>query len=377
MDIKLSEDQIEIARQARRFCENESPMEFVRAMYADDQGFTEDLWTKMAEMGWTAMCIPEPYGGLDLDLLDLAVLLEEMGRALLPGPFFTTVVLGGLLVLENGSEEQRQRFLPDVVKGKVNLTLTLAEPDSRYRFDAIRETAVEENNEYVINGTKLFVPCAHVADGIICAAKTDTGAPEGEGISLFIVDKNLPGITCKIMETIAMDKQCEVVFDKVKVPQQNILGQQDEGWEVMEQILRWAAVAECALMLGGAQRASEMAIDYAKERVQYGNPIGHFQVIQHKCADMAIDIEGARYLTYQAAWKLSQGLPCTMEVSMAKAWVGKACSRVCAQACHLHGAMGYTEDHDTQLYLRRIKAAELTFGDATFHQEIVAQELGL
>lgn len=176
---------------------------------------------------------------------------------------------------------------------------------------------------------------------------------------------------------MACDKQCEVTFDKVRVPRVNILGKLDEGWGVAQENLRSGAVAECALMLGAAQRLFEMTLDYVKERVQFDSPIGRFQVVQHQCVDMAIDVEAARHMTHQAAWRLSQNLPCTMEVSMAKALVSEACNRICGQGCHLHGALGFSELHDTQLYFRRVKAATLAFGDAVFHQQIVAQQLGL
>ena len=371
MDFGLSEEQEMLKTMARDFLETECPVKLVREMENDEKGYSPELWRKMAQVGWLGLPFPEEYGGSDGSFLDLAVLLEEMGRAMLPGPFIPTVVSCGLPILAAGTDEQKHDFLPKIASGEIILTMALTEPNADYAATGIETKAVPTNGDFAVSGTKLLVPYAHIAQYLMTAVRT------GEGITLLLADTSSPGISCNLLTTVASDKQYEVIFDQVNVPQQNVLGRQNEGQEVLEQTLRWTAVAECALMLGGAQRASEMAIDYAKERVQYGSPIGHFQVIQHKCADMATDVEGARHLTYQAAWKLSQGLPCAMEVSMAKAWVGAACSRVCAQACHLYGAMGYTEDHDTQLYLRRVKAAELTFGDVTFHQEIVAQQLGL
>ncbi|MFC1870379.1 acyl-CoA dehydrogenase family protein, partial [Chloroflexota bacterium] len=329
------------------------------------------LWQKMAGLGWLGLPFPEEYGGSGGSFLDLTVLLEEMGRALLPGPFLSTVVLCGLPVLAAGTEEQKQDFLPKIADGETILTLALTEPSALYSAEGIEAKAIPDKDSYIIDGTKLFVTDAHIARHLLTAVGT------GKGITLFLTDASSPGIKCTLLKTLASDRQCEVVFDQVRVSQQNMLGQRDDGWGIIEQTLRQAAVAECALMLGGAQRMLEMAVDYAKDRVQYGKPIGSFQAIQHQCVDMAIDVEGARHITYQAAWKLSEGLPCAIEVAMAKAWVGAACSRVCAQSSHVHGAIGYTQDHDAQLYLRRIKAAELTFGDAAFHQEIVAQQLGL
>ena len=346
-------------------------MSLVREMEEDEKGYLPELWQKMAELGWLGLPFPEEYGGSDGSFLDLTVLLEEMGRALVPSPFLATVVLCGLPILAAGTEEQKHYFLPRIVGGETILTLALSEPGTDGNTASIEVEALPGNGDYVISGTKLLVPFAHVAQYLLTAVRT------GKGITFLLADASSPGLSYTPLQTIASDRQCEVVFDKVRVPQENVLGKLDDGWGILEQTLRQAAVAECALMIGSARRLCEMTIDYVKERVQYGRPLGSFQAVQHQCADMAIDVEGARHLTYQAAWELSQGLPCAMEVSAAKAWVGQACSRTAFQACHLHGAMGYTQDHDTQLYLRRIKAAELTFGDAAFHQEIVAQQMGL
>jgi len=371
VDFGLSEEQEMLKTTARDFLEKECPISLVRDMEEDEKGYSPELWHKIAELGWLGLVFPEEYGGGGGDFLDLTVLLEEMGRSLVPGPFVPTVVLCGLPILAAGTEEQKHDFLPRIAEGEAILTMALTEPSASYSAQGIEAGASPDNSDYIINGTKLFVPDAHIARHLLCVVRT------GDGITLLLTDAGSPGIRCTLLKTLASDRQCEVIFDKVRVPQQNTLGKRGEGWALVEGTLRQAAVAECALMLGGAQRVLEMTVDYVKERVQYDRPIGSFQVIQHKCADMAIDVEGARYITYQAAWKLSQGLPCAREVSMAKAWVGEAANRTCLQACHLHGAIGYTQDHDVQLYLRRIKAAGLTFGDTIFHHEIVAQHLGL
>ncbi|MFC1906888.1 acyl-CoA dehydrogenase family protein [Chloroflexota bacterium] len=371
MDFRLSEEQEMLKAAARDFLEKECPVSLIREMEEDETGCPPDLWHKIAGLGWLGLPFPTECGGGGGNFLDLTVLLEEMGRAMVPGPFVSTVVHCGLPILETGTEEQKNSFLPGIAGGDTILAMALIEPSARYTAEGIEASAVPHNAHYIVNGTKMFVPYAHIAQHLLTAVRT------GNDITLLLIDASSPGVSCTPLKTIASDKQFEVVFDNVSVPQANVLGQPDNGWPTIEQILRQAAVAECALMLGGARRMLEMTLDYARERVQYGKPIGSFQAVQHKCVDMMTDVEGARHLTYQAAWKLSEGLSCSMEVSMAKAWSGAASSRTCAQACHLHGAMGYTLDHDAQLYLRRIKAAELTFGDATFHEEIVAQQLGL
>ena len=371
MDFSLSEEQEMLKAAGRDFLEKECPLSLIREMEEDETGYPPDLWHKIAGLGWLGLPFPTEYGGSGGSFLDLAILLEEMGRALVPGPFVSTVVHCGLSILEAGTEEQKTNLLPGITQGETILATALTELSGLYTAEGVEARAVLGNGNYIVSGTKMFVPSAHVAQYLLTAVRTENG------ITLLLIDAKSPGITYTPLRTIASDKQFEVVFDEVPVPQANVLGQPDNGWPIVEQILRRAAVAECAMMLGGARRVLEMTLDYARERVQYGKPIGSFQAVQHKCVDMMTDVEGARHLTYQAAWKLSEGFPCSMEVSMAKAWSGAASSRTCAQACHLHGAIGYTWDHDLQLFLRRIKASELVFGDATFHEEIVAQQLGL
>lgn len=371
MEFGLTEEQEMLKTMARDFLEKECPVSLVREMEEDETGYSPELWRKMAGLGWLGLPFPGEYGGSGGSFLDLTILLEEMGRALVPGPFVPTVVLCGLPILAAGTEEQKHDFLPRIATGELVFTVALTEPGASYTAESIEVKAVATDGYFIINGTKLFVPYAHAANYVLCVVKTSIG------VTLLIADANSSGMKCTVLPTFATDRQCEVIFDKVKVPQKQLLGRLGNGWKVVEETLRLGAVANCALMLGGAQRVLEMTINYVKERVQYGKPIGSFQAVQHKCADMAIDMEGARYITYEAAWRVSQGLPGIREISMAKAWVSEACSRVCAQGCYLHGAMGYSQDHDAQLYLRRIKTAALTLGDATFHQEIVAQQLGL
>jgi len=371
VDFSLSEEQEMLKTTARDFLEKECPLSLVRDMETDEKGYSPELWRRMAGLGWLGLVFPEEYGGAGGDFLDLTVLLEEMGRSLVPGPFVPTIVLCGLPILAAGTKEQKHFFLPRIASGEVILTLALAERSASFSNPGIVVKAVPDDGDFIISGTKLFVPDAHIARYILSVVRT------GDGISLALADAASPGIRCNLLKTLASDRQCEVIFDNFRVTSDNLVGSKDGGWGLVEEILRHGAVAGCALMVGGAQRALEMTVDYVKQRVQYDRPIGSFQVIQHKCADMAIDVDGARYLTYQAAWKLSQSLSCAREVSMAKAWVSEAANRTCLQACHLHGAIGYTRDHDIGLYLRRVKAWGLNYGGTVFHNEIVAQHLGL
>lgn len=375
MDLSFTEDQEMLRSVARDFLERECPKSLVKEMDEDEKGYTPDLWRKMAELGWMGLVFPEKYGGVDGSFLDLVILLEEMGRACLPGPFFSTVVLCGLTILAAGSEEQKQELLTGIAKGELVLAFALTEPCARYEASAIATRAVPEDDSYVINGRKLFVNDAHIADYILCVAKTkDTAKPE-EGITLFLVDAKSPGIDCTLLKTLACDKQCEVVFNNVRVEKKNILGKVNQGWGVLEMTLQQATAAKCAEMVGSARAAFEMSVSYAKERVQFNRPIGSFQAVQHHCANMAVDIDGSTFITYEAAWSISHGLPSTMLVSIAKAWVSEACQRVTLLGHQIHGGYSFCRDHDMHLFHRAVRAGALMFGDTISHGKTIAREL--
>jgi alkylation response protein AidB-like acyl-CoA dehydrogenase len=376
MDFSLTEEQEMLRKMARDFLATECPKTMVKEMVNDANGYPPELWKKMAELGWMGLIIPEEHGGTGNNFLDLTVMLEEAGRGCLPGPLFSTIV-GSIAIMEAGSDAQKKEMLPKIANGELVATLALTEPSARYDPDAVSVKATKSGDQYVIEGTKLFVSDAHVADCLIVAARTAKTADPAEGITLFLVDGKSSGISVTPLITIAGDKQCEVILDKVKVPAKNILGEKDKGWPIIESVLQKATVGLCAQIVGGAQQVLEMAVAYAKERIQFGRPIGSFQAIQHHCANMAVDVEGCRFITYQAAWRLTEGLPAAKEVAMAKAWCSDAFRRVASLGHQIHGGIGFIEDHDMPLYFKRAKAWELLLGDSRFHQEKVAQEIGL
>jgi alkylation response protein AidB-like acyl-CoA dehydrogenase len=377
MDLGLNEEQEMLRESARDFLRRECPKQLVRQLDESDEGYSVELWRRMAGLGWMGLIFPEKYGGSGHNFLDLAVLLEEMGYNIVPGPFFSTVVLGGLTILTAGNEEQKNELLPRVARGGIVLGLALTEPSASYDAASVKTKATARNGEYVINGTKLFVLNANVADHILCVARTRKTKNPEDGITVFLVDARSPGLKCTLLKTLARDKQCEVVFDNVTVSKESIVGKRDEGWPIVKDVLQKATVAKCAEMVGGAQAALDMAVNYAKERVQFGRPIGSFQAIQHYCANMAMDVSGSRFVTYKAAWKVSEGLPAALDVAIAKAWVSEAYARVALSAHQIFGAIGFTMDHDIHLYYRRAKAAEIILGGADFHRGVVASELGL
>lgn len=374
MKLSLSEEQEMLKKTARDFLADRCPRAFVRQMEESDTGYSRELWQDMVRLGWIGLAFPEEYGGGGMGFLDLAVLLEEMGRACLPGPFLSTVVLGGLTILDIGSETQRQEYLPPVIRGEKMLTLALTEPGFGTRCATeVAVAATPNGNDYVINGTKLFVHDAHIADYVLCVTRTK---PEN-GITSFVVDAKSPQIRCMLLKSIAGDRQCELIFDGVMVPTSAVLGRMDCGLDVVQRMVERATLAKCCEMVGNIQRVLEMTLDYAKERKQFDRPIGSFQVIQHYCADMATDVDGARFAAYQAAWMLDRGLPSATQVAIAKVWMCEASQRVMNLAHQIHGAVGVSMEHDLHFYTRRAKAAESAFGDADFHREVVAREMGL
>jgi len=375
MDFSFSEQQEMLRKIARDFLSTECPRESVHQLLKDKTGYPPELWNKMAELGWTGLVIPEQYGGIEGSFLDLSALVEEMGRAALPGPLFSSLI-GSLAILENGSDQQKEELLPKIASGEMILTLAVNEPDLGYNVDALQCQAAADGKDYVINGTKLFVENAHVADIIICAAKGKDIAGK-EGISLFLVDAKDPNVIFSPIDTIAGDKQFKVDIRGARIPESSVLGEVHNGREPLKRLLEVGAVLKCAEMLGGAQQVMDMTVDYVKERVQFDNPIGSLQAIQHHCANMMIDLEGIRYITYLAAWKLNEGLPCSSEVATAKAWTGEAYQRICDLAHQCHGAIGFCEESDLPLYSKQVKSSQFAFGDSQFQHHIVAEAIGL
>jgi alkylation response protein AidB-like acyl-CoA dehydrogenase len=376
MDLRFTETQEILKKMARDFLTTECPKTLVRKLEQSEEGYSPEVWKKMAELGWMGLIIPEEYGGIGYTFQDLVVLLEEIGRNILPGPLVATVT-SSFPILEAGTEEQKKDLLPRIARGELILTTALLEADGVFDASGIAVKAAPKGNDFIINGTKLFVEMAHVANCMLCVTRTKDGASPEKGITLFIVDAKTPGISCEVMPTTAADKLCEVRFKDVAVPKKNILGKLDEGWPIVQMMFRKGATAKCAESVGAIETCVEMTVAYSKERVQYDRPIGAFQALQHKMADIWTAMETSRYLVYEAAWMESEGLPCAKEASMAKAYVNEVYKDVAKWAVRLHGAIATSADHDIPFYYRRSKAADIAFGNTDFHREIVAQRIGL
>jgi alkylation response protein AidB-like acyl-CoA dehydrogenase len=379
MEFNFNEDQEMLKKSAREFLTSECPVTLVREMESNEKGYSADLWKKIADIGWLGIVFPEEYGGTGYKFMDLVVLLEEMGRSCLPGPFLATV-LSGLLILDSGTEQQKRALLPNIANGDSIFALALTENSGLYSADFIDLQANLDTDNYILNGKKMFVSDAHIANYYLCVARTKTEkADPKKGITVFVVDAKSPGISNSSLgsDTIARDKIFVVDFKNVKVPKSNMLGELHQGWKIAEKLMKYGAVAECARMLGGAKRVLEMSVAYAKERIQFGRPVGALQIIQHYLANMLTEVDGSNFITYEAAWKLSEGLSCAKEVSVAKAWVSDAYYRICIVGHQIHGGIGFTQDHEMGLYFRRAKAQEISYGDADFHRAKLAIEIGL
>jgi alkylation response protein AidB-like acyl-CoA dehydrogenase len=378
MNFGFNEEQELLRNTARKFFENECGSDTVRRLMETPEGISAELWKKLAEQGWLGLIYPETYDGMGLGLVDLVVLMEEMGRAVAPGPYFSTVLLGGLAILEAGGEGQKKEWLPKIAGGDKRVALAWMEPSAQLGPAGVALTAVEKGGRYTLSGTKLFVHDAHTADALVVAARTRPGAG-ADGVSLFLLPKGTKGIEVTLLPTMDQTRKlCEVTCADVAVGADALLGAAGSGWVPLSRVLDRATVALCAEMCGGAQKVLDMTVEYAKIRQAFGRPIGSYQGVKHRAADMLVDVENSKSITYYAAWALDEGSPeAPLAVSMAKAYVSDAFRRVTAAGIQLHGGIGFTWEHDLHLYFKRAKGSEFTFGDATHHRERVAQLVNL
>ena len=379
MDFGFNEEQEMLRATARKFLENECTSDFVRKRMAEPAGVTDEFWAKLAEQGWLGLVYPEEYGGSGLGFVDLTVLMEEMGRAVMPGPFFSTVLLGGLTILEAGSAAQKKAWLPRIADGTARATLAWTEPSARWDAGGVTVAAKAGDGGFRLTGTKLFVLDAHLADVLVVVARTREGGRPEEGLTLFLVPRDARGVEVQLLPTMDQTRKlCEVTLGDVAVAADGLLGARDGGWAPLARVVERATVALCAEMCGGAQRVLDMTTEYAKIRIAFGRPIGAYQGVKHRAADMLVDVENAKSLTYYAAWAMDEHAPdAALAASMAKAYVSDAYRKVAGAGIQLHGGIGFTWEHDLHLYFKRAKSSEFTFGDATFHRERVAQLINL
>ncbi|HET6952791.1 MAG TPA: acyl-CoA dehydrogenase family protein [Acidimicrobiales bacterium] len=371
MNFAFSEEQEELRRITRQFLESKSPETEVRRLMETTEGYDPAVWSQMAnELGLQSLTIPEEYGGQGFTYVELTVVLEEMGRALLAAPYYSTVVLAANAILHSGDEAAKKELLPGIASGETIATLALTEPNGKWDLSGVEATATRAGDGWTIDGTKMFVLDGHVANLIVVAARTDAG------LSLFKVDGDAEGLTRTPLATMDQTrKQAKLEFSGVPA---GLIGTDGGAGEVLGRVLDLAVVALAAEQVGGAQKVLDMSVEYAKNRVQFGRPIGSFQAIKHKCADMLLEVESAKSAAYYAAWcaaELNDELP---EVAcLAKAYCSEAYFHSAAENIQIHGGIGFTWEHPAHLYFKRAKSSELLFGDPTYHRELLAQRLGI
>ncbi len=376
MDFGMDEQTAIVKDTARRFFREQCPSARLREILATEEGYSKDVWRQMAELGWLGLVNDEAYGGSGGTFLDLFALVEEMGRALLPSPFFTSAVLSGRLIEEAADQRRKETLLPQMIRGETILTVALLDEQGRSDVeDPTLEARQVDDDAYELTGTRLLVSFAHVAKGILlCAKLHGTG---GRGPTLFLVDPRTDGLEMVPLNTLTKEKTFALRFDRAGIDADRIVGDIGQGGIYLGRIRPGATVLKCAEMLGGMDRIVEMTVNYVKERHQFGRPLGALQAVHHACTEMATCLETTRLITTQAAWMLSQGLPADKETAMAKAWCNDSCKKCAAIGHQLHGAIGFTEEHDMHLYSQHAKASEMAFGASWFHRSRVAEELGL
>ena len=374
MDVLLNEEEEMVKNAAREFLGGECPPSLARAMEVDDLGYPPELWRQMARLGWLGMALPESLGGQGLPLTYLGIIMEEVGRAIAPVPFHSTMV-AALTIAADGSQEQKQSVLPKVCEGDTVLTWALTERDPRFLPETIATEAVEQGDNFVISGTKMFVDNFGAAEKCLVVCRTASASDGNQGISLFLVDTGSAGITNVPLIAIARDKQSQVIFDNVVVPKSDLIGQVDQGWPVIQAMIDRATVLLCAQMVGATRKDAEMAIEYAKNRAAFGRPIGSFQSIQHLCADMILWVDGAQLLTYEALWKMDQGLPSSIEISQAKSFCNEKCEAVVRSSQVIHGGIGFMMEFDLHLWFRRVTSWTMRLGTSFEHRAKIAKAL--
>jgi acyl-CoA dehydrogenase len=370
VDFGLSPDQQLLRATARAFLDEHATSAAVRALWDDPRGERDDLWKELGRLGWLGLALPEAHGGSALGMVETAIVLEELGRVAFPGPYLETVV-AAQTIQTAGSPAQQARWLPAIAGGAARATVALLDAELDWRPEATATRAVPDSGGVRLTGVKQWVPWAHVADLLLVPAR------EPEGLSLFLVEAGADGLD--VSPVPAMDpgmRWSTVRLEGVRAGHGARLGEAGAAAAILDGLLRRGAAGAAAMMLGAARRCLDMSVEYAKVREQFGQPIGSFQAIRHRCAEMLLEVENAHAATYYAAWALDADAENgATAASVAKAYVSEAARKVCGEAIQVHGGIGFTWEYDLHLYFKRAKTLEATWGDADYHRELVIRRL--
>ena len=375
LDLGLTESEEMLRKTGLDFMRRDAPKEVVQALQETDTGYTEELWRKAVEMGWLGIIIPEQYGGTGNSLTSAGVLFEALGTGPLPGPYFSSGILGGSIILEAGTEEQKRSILPAIAEGQQILTLALTEPEYSWEPGAVQTTASSKNGDFVLDGLKLFTIDAQAATHFIVVARTSKGADPDRGISLFLVDSKSEGVSVRRMPGFLTGRTFEVKLDSVKVPGAAILGAKGEGWQALRRGIDKSIPVLCAYKVGGCQTLVEMVLEYSRTRVQFGMPIGRFQRVQDMIIDMVDHADAARWTTYECLWKIDTQRPAAESVHLAKAVSSEAYWEVCTLAHRVFSGISYSKEHPASFHTRASRFLYSHLGDPSYHRQQIAQLL--
>lgn len=372
MDLKFTDEQNMFRDMTRNLCADYSGVDVVRKMENDPLGLPTELWAQMQETGLLGILVPEEFGGMGLNMLDCAVIFEEMGRTLTPGPFFSSAVMSTLALTKAASAEQKQALLPGLASGELIIVPAWLEPDNGHGAEGVQLLARQEADGYVLNGIKRHVFCGRAAQKLLVLVRTGSAATD---VSLLLVDVDAPGVVLDQQKSMASDTQYRITFNNVKVSVANLVGAVNSGWQTWDACMHEGIILLAAFATGGAQRALDITVQYSKDRKQFDKPLGQFQALAHYMADATTIVDGARMLAYEAAWAHSQGRDIARLAPMAKLFACKTFRDVTSMAQQVHGGIGFTLDYDIQLYYRRAKQLQLNWWDTRYLENLIAADI--
>ena len=370
MDFSFTPDQTLLKNSARAFLDEHCKSSAVRLMWDDPRGESEAMWKEIAQLGWLGLALPEEHGGSGLGMVESALLLEELGRAAYPGPFWPTMLVAHAIAA-HGTAEQKKRWLPTIASGGGRAALALLDADLDWNPEAVATHADKAAAGWTLSGLKRYVAWGHVADVLLVPAR----APEG--VTLFLLDPSAAGIGwTPMMNMDPGTRLADLKLERVPVRAEDRLGKPGAGAAILAALIQRGAVGAAAEMLGASRRCLDMAVGYAKVREAFGQPIGSFQAIRHKCSDMLLETENSHAAVYYAAWALDAGAEdAATAASIAKSYVGDASRKVCGEAIQVHGGIGFTWEYDLHMYFKRAKALEAQYGDAEYHRELILRHV--